>query len=217
MLIRWRNNSFPALPSMFDDFFNNDLTSFFGRDMSEFFNRNQNLIMPAVNIKESQDAFQIEVAAPGLRKEDFKLNLDHNVLTVSVQRESRREFEQPQAQSQTGEQSQTNDQGNNLSAATTEGQSSEQTNSDSQGSNQNIGMTQASGGQSLAMQVSSQNQPQRYTRREFSYTSFQRSFTLPETVEPEQISANYQDGILTINVPKRQQNQGNASRTIDIS
>ncbi|MDQ4138984.1 MAG: Hsp20 family protein, partial [Bacteroidota bacterium] len=77
---------------MFDDFFNNDLTSFFGRDMSDFFNRNQNMVMPAVNIKESQDNFQIELAAPGLRKEDFQLHLENNILTVSAQKETRNTY-----------------------------------------------------------------------------------------------------------------------------
>lgn len=61
------------LSTMFDDFFNSDLTSFFGRDMSELFNSNPGMVMPAVNVKETQEAFQIEVAAPGLRKEDFSL------------------------------------------------------------------------------------------------------------------------------------------------
>lgn len=209
MLIKWRDNTgFPALSSMFDDFFNNDLTSFFGRDMSEFFNRNQSLVMPAVNIKETPDAFQIEVAAPGLRKEDFKLNLDHNILTISAQRETRSGYEQPQSESQTNEQGAT---------AVTEGQTGEQTNTNNQDAHQNAGGTPSSGEQSPAMPGGSQNKPQRYTRREFSYTSFQRSFTLPETVEAEQISANYQDGILTINVPKQPQKPANNKRTIDIS
>lgn len=119
MLIRWRDNSsFPAIANMFDDLLQNDLTSFFGRDMSDFFNRNSNMVMPAVNIKETPDSFQIELAAPGLSKEDFKLDLNRNILTVSAQKETRSGYE-PAAQSQAEGQSSTN----NETAGATDGQS----------------------------------------------------------------------------------------------
>ncbi len=146
MLIRWRNISgFPAVSNMFDDFFNNDLTSFFGRDMSDFFDQNQNMIMPAVNIKESPDNFQIEVAAPGLRKEDFKLHLENNILTVSAQRETRSGFEPNQK-------SQPMDQESNSSAAATDNQTTGQTSTGDQEINQNAGSSQ-SNGQSSAVQA----------------------------------------------------------------
>ena len=195
---------------MFDDFFNTDLTSFFGRDMSEFFNRNQNMVIPAVNIKESPDNFQIEVAAPSLRKEDFKLHLEKNILTVSAQRETRSSYE-PEAPSQA------TDQGQENTPTVTDSQATEPANTSTPDANQNTNVASANGDQSTAMQGAAPSQPQRYTRQEFSYTSFQRSFTLPEATEPEQISATYQDGILTITVPKKQQASVNAKRTINIS
>ncbi len=57
----------------------------------------------------------------------------------------------------------------------------------------------------------------RYTRREFSYESFERSFTLPTTVDPDGIHANYQDGILLVNIPKREEAKTKEPRTITIS
>jgi HSP20 family protein len=170
--------------------------------MSDFFERNPNMVMPAVNIKETDKDFQIEVAAPGLRKEDFQIQLDQNTLTLSAHRESRSGYG-PADQGQEGGQ-----------AATSGGQASA---SGDQGANQNTGGGRPAGDPTAAMQAAGQNQPERYTRREFSYTSFQRSFTLPETVEAEKISANYQDGILLITVPKRDQAQVTRTRTIDIS
>jgi HSP20 family protein len=212
MLVRWRDSSaLPALPNMFDDLFNNDLTSFFGRDMSDFFSRNQNMIMPAVNVKETPDHYEIEVAAPGLRKEDFNIRLDQNILTLSAQRESRSGFE-PNTQSQVNVQGQEP----NASAAP-ENQTSTAAPANDQGGNQNTALSHQGDSKSAALQGASQNQPQRYTRREFSYTTFQRSFILPDSTDPERISANYQDGILLIRVPKREQAQNNQTRTIDIS
>lgn len=67
------------------------------------------------------------------------------------------------------------------------------------------------------MQPQSSGQPPRYTQREFSYSSFQRSFTLPEGVDLDKISANYQNGLLTITVPKREKQQSRLSQNIDIS
>lgn len=207
MLIRWRDNSFPAMSNMFDDFLSNDLTSFFGRDLTDVFDRNPNMVMPAVNVKETQDAFQIEVAAPGLNKEDFKLNLDRNILTLSAHKETRTGYD-PGSQSRENEQGQENQQATSMAEA----QDTGQRNSTNEGADES-----RPAAQSAAMQNRTQNQMERYTRREFSYTSFQRSFSLPETTEPESISANYENGILTINVPKRKQNQASSSRSIDIS
>ena len=144
---------------MFDDCFNNDLTSFFGRDMSDFFNRNQNRIMPAVNIKEVQDNLQIEVAAPGLRKEDFQLHLENNVLTVSAQKETRSGFE-PSAANQNNDQ--------NQNSSTTEdgtvNQTSGATTTSEAGANQNIEISGTSGDASTGVQTATPSSPQRYTR-----------------------------------------------------
>mgnify|MGYP005850376759 CR=1 FL=1 len=110
--------------------------------------------VPAVNIKETAESFEVEVAAPGLKKEDFKIALEHNILSISAEKEERKEEK------------------------------------DEQG---------------------------RYARQEFAYSSFKRHFTLPNSVDTERISAQYQDGILLVQVPKREESKQKLSRIINIS
>lgn len=142
-----RSNSY--LPSFWDNFFPKDLMDW---GMSNFSSTDTTL--PAVNVKESDDAFEIEVAAPGMNKEDFKVNLENNVLTISSEKKEERKKEE-------------------------KGQ---------------------------------------YTRREFSYQSFQRSFTIPENlVEGDQISAKYCDGLLCIHLPKKEEVKPKPAREITIS
>jgi HSP20 family protein len=95
---------------------------------------------PAVNIAESENEFHIEVAAPGLKKEDFKINLDKNVLTVSAEKK--------------GEQVE---------------------------------------------------EGKKFSKREYSYNSFTRSFTLPESADHSKIEADYTDGILKLTVAKKEE------------
>lgn len=96
--------------------------------------------VPAVNITESDRGFKIELAAPGLKKSDFKINVDKNVMSISVEK--------------------------------TEEKSDES----------NV-----------------------YSKKEFSYTSFSRSFTLPDTVDYSNIDASYQDGVLAIAIGKKEE------------
>lgn len=112
----------------------------FGKDFNDLFAPAtlSNYGVPAVNIVEHNNGFRLEVAAPGLKKEDFKINLENNVLTISAQQEQKNE-------------------------ETTE----------------------------------------KYTRKEFSFASFRRSFTLPNTVDAEQVNAAYVDGVLKIELPKK--------------
>lgn len=132
MLIKRRStNGDLPLSDVVENFFGTDLAGFFGRDIA--------ISTPAVNIRETKDAYMVEVAAPGLNKEDFKLNLDNNLLTISAEKEKK-----------------------------------------------------------------SEESKEKFTRKEFSYTSFQRSFTLPETAESEKIEARYENGILTIRIPKKE-------------
>ena len=107
--------------------------------------------LPAVNIVETEDQFAIEFAAPGLKKEDFKVNLDNNVLTVSSEKEDKEE-----------------------------------------------------------------DKNKNYTRREFNYSSFQRSFTLPDSANSEKISAEYKDGVLKIEIPKKEEAKVKPVREISI-
>jgi HSP20 family protein len=122
-----------GFPSVWEDFFNNDLFN-----LSAMANRGTT--MPAVNISENEKDFVVEVAAPGMKKDDFNLNLERNVLTISSEKKSEEKQEEKQ-----------------------------------------------------------------FTRREFSYTSFQRSFTLPESVDQDKINANYKDGVLTVTLHKKEE------------
>ncbi|QRR02716.1 Hsp20/alpha crystallin family protein [Dyadobacter sandarakinus] len=128
------------------------MNSFFGKDLfSEFNTPAFSGSVPAVNVVENKDGFRIEVAAPGLQKSDFKLNLDKNQLTISAHKE----------------------------------QSEEQQN-------------------------------ETYSRREFKYTSFQRTFTLPTSIDGDRIEANYVDGVLSIALPKREEAKEKPAREISV-
>lgn len=137
------------LPSFWDNFLSKDLMDWGSSNFS-----NTDTTLPAVNVKESEESFEIEVAAPGMTKEDFKVNLENNVLTISSEKHEERKEE----------------------------------------------------GKG------------RYTRREFSYQSFQRSFTIPENlVEGDKIAAKYCDGLLCIQLPKREEVKPKPAREIQIS
>ena len=131
-LVRFSNQ----MPSLFDRFFENDVFDWSNRNYS-----NTNTTLPAVNIKEDKDGFEVEMSAPGFTKSDFKIELNNSVLTISSEKKVENE--------------------------TKEGQT--------------------------------------FTRREFSYQSFSRSFTLPETVEGEKIAAKYDNGILSVMIPKKEE------------
>jgi len=143
------NNSFPAL---LDDLFAREIFDFAPSKSFSNFAKSA----PAVNILETESAYKIEVAAPGLKKEDIKVELADDLLTISS--EVKKETEEK----------------------------------DKEG---------------------------RYTRREFSYNSFKRSFTVDEdTVDIEKIDAKYENGVLNILVPKKTAaEQEIKTKTISIS
>ncbi|WP_138479474.1 Hsp20/alpha crystallin family protein [Dyadobacter bucti] len=129
------------------------LNGFFGKDLFHEFNTPAfSGSVPAVNVVESTEGFRIELAAPGLQKSDFKLNLEKNQLTISAQKEQKNEE-------------------NN----------------------------------------------EKYTRKEFKYTSFQRTFTLPNSVDGDKIEANYAEGILYVALPKREEAKEKPAREIEIA
>jgi HSP20 family protein len=133
-MTKWNNGQNTL--NRFDDFFSRDLWNWGLTN-----NSSTDTTIPAVNIRETAEAFMVEMAAPGMQKEDFRVELDGNNLTISS--EMRNENE------------------------TKEGE--------------------------------------RYTRREFSYQSFQRSFTLPKNVvDVDQINAKYENGVLHLLIPKRE-------------
>ncbi len=135
-------------PFWFDRFLGNDLFDWTNQNYS-----NTNTTLPSVNIKESNETFEVEVAAPGFTKDDFKLELNHNTLTVSSEKKVENE--------------------------TKDGQ--------------------------------------HFTKREFSYQSFSRSFTLPNTADGEKIEAKYDNGILRVIIPKKEEAKPKPARVISIS
>jgi HSP20 family protein len=132
MKLMKRNDDW-GFPSIWEDFFNSDLFN-----LPTVARRGMNV--PAVNISETDKEYLVELAAPGMKKSDFKINLDRNVLTISS--ETKQE---------------------------------------------------------------DQEETKNFSRKEYSFSSFERSFTLPEAVNQEKIDAKYQDGVLKINLPKKEE------------
>jgi HSP20 family protein len=128
---------------MLSDFFDKD--SFFDLDLL----RKQSV--PAVNITETKNGFDIDIAAPGLSKKDFQVMVDNRVLTISSEKEEEKEEEQLN-----------------------------------------------------------------FTRREFSYRTFTRSFVLPENVLENNLKANYSDGILHLSIPKRALSHSKLHKAIEV-
>lgn len=149
-LIRTNSNLFPAVPYFFDDFFGLGNAGWTGNN-----GHKNGTYLPAVNIRETDDNFEVELAVPGFSKNDFKIELDQDILTVSSAKKENRESE--------------------------DGRSN-------------------------------------FYKKEFSYHSFERSFSLPEdAVDAEKISANYKDGVLKIEIPKREEVKPKPLKQIEIS
>jgi HSP20 family protein len=130
-LVKKNNGRNIADPWM--DFF--DVDNMFGRSWMKPFDKS----LPAVNISENDRTYTVEVVAPGMKKEDFKVNVEDDILTISA--ETKHE--------------------------TTE-----------------------------------EDKDRQYSRREYSHSSFTRSFRLPDNAKDDNIDASYQDGVLKLNIPK---------------
>ena len=128
---------------MLSDFFDND--RFFDADWL----RKQSV--PAVNVKETEKSFEIELAAPGLTKKDFEISVDNGMLTISSEKKEEKEEKE-----------------------------------------------------------------KNYTRKEFSYSSFSRSFTLPENVNEEDVKAYYEDGILKLHIAKKAIGTSKPKKAIEV-
>jgi HSP20 family protein len=128
-------NGGETFPALFDDFF---------RPWNEWFNSGsifgKTLNLPAVNITDNKDDYEVSLAAPGMKKEDFNIDVEGNMLTISCEKE----------------------------------QESEDKNA-------------------------------KYTRKEYNFTTFSRSFTLPDEVNKEKINACYEDGLLKLTLPKKEE------------
>lgn len=131
----------PLLPA-FNDFFGDS-----------FLNDSDWNTSPAVNIAENKEAFRIEVAAPGLSKEDFKINVEKRVLEIASEKESTKE---------------------------------------------------------------ENKENERYHRKEFLYTRFKRTFSLPTYTDTDKVTATYKEGILCVTVPKKDEAKEKPVRVIDI-
>lgn len=147
MSTRALTKSTVMMPSFFDDFF---------KPWNEWFDNGgqvarKALTMPAVNVTENDKSYNISVAAPGLQKNDFKVEVDGNMLTISAETEERKE-----------------------------------------------------------------EKDKRFTRQEYNFSSFARSFTLPEDVNREAIDARYENGELQLMLPRKEEAK-KASSTKQIS
>src|SRR6478609_5775939 len=118
-------------PSLFDDFFTPWNQWFDSGSLLE-----RKTTVPAVNVKEDKDHYTVSLAVPGLKKEDFKIDIEANMLTIRSEKEE-----------------------------------------------------------------SDEKQDEKFTRKEFNYYSFCRSFTLPEDVKQDAIDARYEDGVPNIRLP----------------
>ena len=122
-----------AMPTVFDDFF---------KPWSQWFDDGgligRTVNIPAVNIRENGNHYTVSLAAPGLKKDDFRIDMEGNMLTISSEKEKNKE-----------------------------------------------------------------EKDEKFTRKEYSYSSFSRSFALPEDVRQEAIEARYENGELNITLPRK--------------
>jgi HSP20 family protein len=133
-LVKFNNNKeanalLPGFNDVFESIFNDT-----------FFNDRLVTRVPAVNISETADKYHLELAAPGLKKQDFKISLERNVLHISVEQ-----------------------------------------------------------------QQENKEEDKRYSKREYAYLSFVRSFTLPDAADHNRIEAAYEDGILKVDIAKKEE------------
>ncbi|MBN2350306.1 MAG: Hsp20/alpha crystallin family protein [Bacteroidales bacterium] len=149
-LVKRSNNTFPSVPSLIDSLFSRELMDWTNTNFSS-----TDTTLPAVNISETDNEYSIEVAAPGMKRDNFKIKLENNLLSISSEQKE--------------EKSEKADKG-------------------------------------------------KYSRREFSYQSFQRTFNLPENeIDGDKIKAAYADGILTLTLPKREEVKPKPAREIKIA
>jgi HSP20 family protein len=143
MLARNREN----LPAIFDDFF---------RPWNEWFDNdrliNRAITVPAVNISEEDKGYKVTMAVPGMKKDDFRVDVTGNIITISASKEEEKE-----------------------------------------------------------------DSNKKYTRKEYNYSSFTRSFTMPEEVNKKAIDASYDNGVLTLNLPKTGESKSREGKSIKVN
>ena len=137
-IVKYNNNN--VFPSLINELFNDD----FGMN---FLNRSHSV--PSVNSLENNDSFEIDLAVPGMKKEDFTIELNDKVLVISSE-------------------------------------------------------------------TSNTMENDKMRLNEFNFSSFQRSFRVPDSVDQDKIKANYKNGILKIKLPKRKESISKPNRGITI-
>ena len=137
-IVKYNNNN--VFPSLINEFFNDD----FGMN---FINRSHSV--PSVNSIENNDSFEIDLAVPGMKKEDFTIELNDKVLVISSE-------------------------------------------------------------------TSNTIENDKMRLNEFNFSSFHRSFRVPDSVDQDKIKANYKNGILKIKLPKRKESISKPNRVINI-
>lgn len=145
-LVKRQNGNLSPFNSFFDDFFTRDLFDWNNSSVT-------GTTVPKVNILETNEEFRVEMAAPGMKKDNFRIELDNNMLSISSEVKHEENLQDDH----------------------------------------------------------------HYSRREFSYQSFRRTFYLPDTVENEKIRARYENGLLCLTIPKREEAKRKPSRVIQIS
>jgi len=142
-----------GLPSLFSNFFGN---SVFDKDLfdwgNDFFPSRLGINVPTANVSETPKEYKLELAAPGLDRKDFKVEIENGILTISAEKEEERKEKE--------------------------------------------------GG---------------YSKREYSFNSFSRSFALPENVKDGSIDAKYENGVLRIIVPKEKETPAKLARKVEVS
>jgi len=141
-----------TLPSIFNDFFRpwDSLFDNNGGGLMNNFNLRP-ISMPAVNIVEQKDSYQVSLAAPGMKKDDFNIDVEGDILHISAEKREEKE-----------------------------------------------------------------EKDEKYTRKEFNYTSFSRSFTLPDSVIKDKIDASYENGLLRLVLPKTDEARKTSSKHISV-
>lgn len=130
------SKAFDRMPTVFEDYFK-PWNEWFDNGNGDLWGRVMNV--PAVNITEHKDEYRVSLAVPGMKKDDFKIDVEGNMLTISSEKEENKE-----------------------------------------------------------------EKDKKFTRKEYNYSCFSRSFTLPEEINKEKIEARYQDGVLKIALPRKE-------------
>lgn len=142
------NSIFPSVNTFFDDVFSKNMFDWNEKNFSSL-----GSTLPSVNMKETDSEMKIELAAPGMNKEDFKIEIDNDILSISCEKEEHKTEE---------------------------------------------------------------NKDERYTRKEFSYQSFCRSFTLPDNLKKDEIEASYKDGLLHVTIMKNKEAKSKSTKLIPV-